>query len=589
MDDVKTNDLLSQLKYLESSLSTFSFESLNSAEAASLKHSFTAFKNRLEDKINNPQKPMDLNTEVQNVSVGKDSVDAISQETKFIAHISHEIRTPLNGIIGFANLLREDDLNESQAKKVDAIQTASQNLLEIINEVLEYSKISSGMEEFMAIDFNFHGLIKDVVFLCQTLLVDRNIDFQLKIDNNIPGTLVGDPSKLSQVLLNILGNAVKFVEKGHIRMEIKKAEKKLEGVPLEFVIEDSGIGMSKEQLRDIFKCFKQGDKETYSKYGGTGLGLCIVKEIIEKQGGWITAESEIGVGSTFKFALTFKKGASKNIPKSSLDTIHTQKGRDLLNGTRILVFEDNLMNQHLIQEQLNKWGCRVFVTSNADKGLGILKTQAIDLILMDLKMPDVNGFQLSTMIRANSQIKQVPIIAVSADFTAQDQENCIASGINDFLLKPYTLDELLKKLIKAKRQASFTEETKALLDTAVISRKKKDTVDMASVLKDCCGEVDVLEELIRLFKQNVYEFIGTTKIGLQQDTLEDVGFAAHKLKAGLRMLKLEGLADMMVAIQTSCERQEAIKIRSMFEDFLKSYPEYEKEIDSAFEEIKKKS
>lgn len=587
MDGVQTENLLSQLKHLESSLSSFSFESLNATEAASLKTSFRAFSELLEGKIQNPNSPL------TSASVSKECNDKISsaegqqKETKFIAHISHEIRTPLNGIIGFTNLLRDDNLSESQSKKVDAIHMASQNLMEIINEVLEYSKLSSGMEDFTSVDFNFHGLINDVIFLSQTLLVDRNIDLQLKIDSGIPGTLIGDPSKLSQILLNLLGNAIKFVEKGYIRLKVSLVKRDKEYYTLEFSVTDTGIGMSKEQLGDIFKCFKQADRHIYPKYGGTGLGLCIVKELVERQGGEISAESILGEGSTFKFTMPLKKGSSHNIPKQTLSTVTGLKGKELLNGTKILVFEDNIMNQHLIKEQLDKWGCRVYVTSNADKGLGILRTQQIDMILMDLKMPGLNGFQITELIRGDRHFEQVPIIAVSADFTAKDEENCIATGINDFLLKPYTLDELLKKLLKAKKHTGLPKESKALLKTGVITGNPATTVDLQGVLVDCCGEISVLEELIRLFKQNVYEFIGSVKIDLKQKNLKEIGFAAHKLKAGLKMLQLERLVDIMIQMQASSEAQDEIKLRALFETFLQQYPEYEKNIDSTFAEIKK--
>lgn len=583
MSIVKTQDLLSQLNNLESTISKFSFESLSADEATSLKSSFEEFKSHLEQKIfqegsgNSASSPKSV----------KKSDTLGNQEAKFIAHISHEIRTPLNGIIGFTNLLKEDNLNQSQSKKVNAIEMASNNLLEIINEVLEYSKISSGMEDFMQVDFNFHGLINDVIFLCQTLLIDRKIDLQVKIDDKIPNTLIGDPSKLSQILLNLLGNSVKFVEKGFIRLEINAINSKNGNYNLGFTVKDSGIGMSQDQIDRVFQCFKQGDEYTSSKYGGTGLGLCIVKELVEKQGGQISAESKIGAGSTFNFTISYKKGISKNIPSNTLNTISAQKGKELLLGTKILVFEDNIMNQHLIKEQLDKWGCKVYVTSNSDKGMGILKTQTIDLILMDLKMPGMNGFEISNLIREDKQLNQVPIVAISADFTAQDEENCIASGINDFLLKPYTLDELLRKVIKAKKETSLSNESKALLGKEMISGNPKKTVDIDGVLNDCCGDILVLEELIRLFKQNVYEFIGSVKINLKQKNLKEIGFAAHKLKAGLKMLKLDDLVRLMVDMQASSEKTEEIKIQSLFQDFLEIYPVYEEEIDKAFTKVSK--
>lgn len=581
---MKTQDILSQVNNLESNLTHFAFESLNTEEAAALKASFSDFKNKLENKIFDNGTVVEKKPEAKPLSIIKKQKD-VGNDKNFIAHVSHEIRTPLNGIIGFTNLLREEKLTPGQQKKVEAIHSASQNLLEIINEVLEYSKLTSGIGDFNIIDFNFHGLINDVVFLCQTLIIDKNVDLKLEVDKKIPTTLVGDPSKLSQILLNLLGNSVKFVEKGFIKLKVEVLEQSKGDYVLLFNIEDTGIGISEEQLANIFQSFKQADRNTYYKYGGTGLGLSIVKELVEKQGGSINVTSKLGEGTSFKFTIPFAKGNLKNIPKTHRYNVNVKKGKELLNGTKILVFEDNKMNQHLIKEQLKRWGCKVFVTSEADNGIGILKTQSIDLILMDLKMPNMSGFEVSQKIRSDKTINQVPIIAISADFTAQDEENCITSGINDFLLKPYTLNELLVKMLKGKNERSLSKDSIALLKKEPITKSEK-TLDLNGVLKDCCGEISVLEELIRLFKQNVYEFIGTVKIGLSHNNLDEIGLSAHKLKAGLTMLRLNDLTQMMVDMQENCKKENKEEVSNLFDMFLKYYPQSEKLINRSLEEIK---
>ena len=216
MPILKTKNLLSQLSELELSLNDFSFEELNAKEAVALKASFNSFKNHLENEIFPNNREQHIFSEKDKVTSDTTPKVENIKENKLIAHVSHEIRTPLNGIIGFTSLLKEENLKAGQLKMVNAIQSASYNLMEIINEVLEYSKLTSGLEDFDAIDFNFHGLIKDVIFLCETLVIDKNVNLQVSIDPKIPKTLVGDPSKLSQVLLNLLGNAIKFVEKGYI-------------------------------------------------------------------------------------------------------------------------------------------------------------------------------------------------------------------------------------------------------------------------------------------------------------------------------------------------------------------------------------
>ncbi|MFX0557016.1 ATP-binding protein [Maribacter sp. CXY002] len=575
---MKTKDLLHQLSQLETSLDYFSFDTLSAKEASALKSSFNGFKEKLEQQIFNPG---------EKIEQPKDKRTASGNDTKFIAHVSHEIRTPLNGIIGFVNLLKDEDLTPSQVKKVNAIQSASYSLMEIINEVLEYSKLISGTDEFDEIDFNLHGLVNDIMFLCQTLILNKSVKLQYHIDPKIPNVLKGDPSKLSQILLNLIGNAIKFVEKGSISLKVTLGNTTVnKGFNLDFTVSDTGIGIAQNRLKSIFESYTQAENDTFSKYGGTGLGLSIVKEIVEKQDGKISVDSKIGVGTTFKFNIPFKKGILKNIPQKSAETINVKKGKELLSGTSILVFEDNLMNQHLITEQLTKWDCKVIVTSDGKKGLNMLLTQTIDMVLMDLKMPGMNGFEISEQIRLHKKLSDVPIIAVSADFTAQDQESCISSGINDFLLKPYTLEELLSKLLKNKSEKPLTLESRTLLQQTTIRPNLDLKVDLKSVLDDCCEELDVLEELIRLFKQNAYEFIGTVKINLENDNLVEIGLAAHKLKAGLAMMKVDYLRNLMVEMQTSCKNNDKERVEVLFEDFLISYPICEDNINSSFKNLK---
>jgi signal transduction histidine kinase/CheY-like chemotaxis protein len=583
MPKLTTRDLLGQLSDLEVTLNGFSYEELNAEEAKELKKSFNRFKSQLSDSIFGSDRP-----ETNETMLEENAQINAANGNKLIAHASHEIRTPLNGIIGFTNLLKEEELTPSQFKKVDAIQTASHSLMEIINEVLEYSKLTAGIEGFDAIDFNFHALIKDVMFLCQTLIVDKSVSLKVVIAPNVPKVLLGDPSKLSQVLLNLLGNAIKFVEKGHIKLGVELKKIKKETFVLQFSIEDTGIGMSKEQLDIVFESYQQADKSTFNKYGGTGLGLSIVKEIITKQGGSIKAKSSLGIGTTFEFVIPFQKGNVNNIPKNKPKTIGVSQGKNLLGGTKILVFEDNELNQHLISEQLRKWDCEIYVTANAADGLSILNKRNIDIILMDLKMPGMSGFEVSKSIRSlvNKKISQTPIIAFSADFTAQEQELCYASGINDFLLKPYTLNELMIKLLKRKKERNLTQATLELLKQETISVNESGHVDLSLVLNECYGEIDMLAELIRLFKQNVYEFIGSVKIGISNENFEEIFMAAHKIKAGLALMNTNDLKSIIVGIEENCKMKKMGIINDFFKQFLQLYPKKEALIDIEFEKLK---
>ncbi len=588
MSKLKTKDLLGQLSDLEKSLNGFSFEELNMEEAKTLKNSFNRFKAQLNDRI------FGTDQSKKKIHPPKESnpQKLLGQDTKLIAHVSHEIRTPLNGIIGFANLLSEENLTTSQSKKVEAIQSASYSLMEIINEVLEYTKLTNEIEDFDAVDFNIHGLLKDVMFLCQTLVIDKSVTLKIDIAPEIPKILVGDPSKLSQILLNLIGNAIKFVEKGHITISVDLKEQNNETYILQFSVHDTGIGIPQEQLGHIFESYKQAEKDTFRKYGGSGLGLSIVKEIIEKQGGSISVTSKLKEGTTFKFFISFQKGNLHNIPDSKPKSISTVKGKELLGGTKILIFEDNELNQHLISEQLNKWNCITYVTENQKDGLEILKTREIDIVLMDLKMPEISGFEISKSIRAlnDKKISQVPIIAFSADFTAQDQEFCYESGINDFLLKPYTLNELMIKLLKRKKERNLTEASLRLLKQETIiplDEKKRETIDLTALLQECYGELDMLKELVRLFKQNIYEFIGAVKIAIMNEAFEEIHLAAHKIKAGLALMKTNQLKQLVIGIEQNAKKSDIANIEQLFSQFLQVYPLKEAFIDQELDKLKK--
>lgn len=590
-------DLLSQLTRLEHTLNDFSFEELTAVEASCLKKSFQNFRTSLESKI---FAPSSMYTSTDSAGLEENIAPEISDKknnqasnaNKIVARVSHEIRTPLNGIIGFTDLLKEDDLNDKQLERVNAIQTASYSLLEIINELLEYSKLSAGLEQFETVNFNLHSLVQNVTYLCKALVVDKNIELYSTIDKNIPKVLIGDPSKLSQILLNLLGNAVKFVDKGSIHLDIKLKKKSGNQSYLAFSVADTGIGISKNSLEYIFDSFKQAEFDTQAKYGGTGLGLSIVKQIIDNLGGDIAVTSKLGVGTTFRFTLPFKKGSSKSIVTTNSATTNADN-TDALNavkGMRILIFEDNALNQKLITQRLNSWQCQTYVTDNALYGLNLLETNKIDMVLMDLKMPEMNGFEVTQRIRKNKKIEvnQIPIIAVSADFSYADRENCEVHKINDFILKPFSPDELLTKLVKNKNRMKSTFTFESEVSNPEIQVYADATkINLSVILEDCLGKIDLLEELVLLYKQNALEFIGIVKTNLENGDLNEIAFAAHKIKSGLAMMQSNSLYTIVEQIQKICKTNGDRKhLAFLHKCFVEEYPLVEHAIDKQISALK---
>ncbi|MGB5238547.1 MAG: ATP-binding protein [Flavobacteriaceae bacterium] len=582
---MKPKNLLNQLAELENALQNFSFEELSTADAKRLKASFDNFRGQLEGRIFG-EDPGNMST--NQPEAGEDSTELTeNREARLIATVSHEIRTPLSGIVGFADLLGESKLTEEQQDQVNAIRSASKNLMDIINELLEYSKILTGLEHFDAVTFNFSDLIKETAFLCQSLKKDKDIYFKLDQDPLIPEMLIGDPAKLSQVLLNLIGNSMKFVEKGGISLNINLIKEREGRVWIEFVVSDTGIGISERDLQHIFDSFRQANQEIFSRYGGTGLGLSIVRQIIDKLGGELEVTSRMGVGSTFRFTVPYDKGSAIKDPGN----LKTELSPQQVEGMHIIVFEDNLLNQRLIEKRLKSWGVNTYITENAYYGLELLEKNQIDLVLMDLRMPDMDGFEVTQLIRSHHQqrLREIPIVALTADFTIDDKKECEAYGIDDYLLKPYSPEILLSKIVKNKNRNSAVDELDAIQNDSSAEVLPETGLDLKPALEDCMGDMHMLRELIVHYKQNALEFIGKVKIYLQQEDFTMIRDAAHKIKCGLAMMHTHRLHALVEQIHDNCKTsQNTVELLSLYEQFIEEYAVVEKELDTEIEKLESK-
>ncbi|QXP53312.1 ATP-binding protein [Cellulophaga sp. HaHa_2_1] len=589
---MKSNELLSYISDLESKLNSFSFEELTSDEAVRLKNSFQAFKEKIEAKTQNNER-LDSVRKVKPLNGNpkkRKKVVSTSNEEQLIARVSHEIRTPLNGIVGFTELLSESSLTEDQSTHVQAIKGASNALLNLINELLEYSKLTSGTAYFESVDFNFHNIVNDVCYLCETLIVNPKIDFNVTYSEAIPENLIGDPSKLSQVLLNLIGNAIKFVEVGSIHLAVDVVKKSKSKVVLGFSVTDTGIGIAADKLTTIFDYYKQASDDTQKNYGGTGLGLSIVKHIIASLNGEISVASELGVGTTFNFSLPYEIGQPKDFVSNVLVDEEILEQERQVGKLNILVFEDNTMNQKLIQNRLNNWGCSNFITDDLTEGIAILEHYKIDVILMDLRMPVTSGYIVAKVIREhqNDRIKNLPIIALTADFSIKDKNLCAATGINDYLLKPFDSKVLLQKITKNTNTFNQIDPMKSPQVISKINAVESCNVNLSDVIDDCLGEVEMLEELVMLFKQNIVEFIGKTKVDLKNADIKGVQFNTHKIKAGLRIMRTDGLLRIAEQMHKVCLDDQDFKyLNFLFDCFVKEYPVIESEIATAIAAFKK--
>lgn len=374
--------------------------------------------------------------------------EAAVGKSDFLSNMSHEIRTPMNAILGLAEvLLKENGLSEKVTENLKLIHYSADNLLVILNEILDYSKIEAGKISLEAIDFNLAHVVKRLVQTMNFKAESKHIDLKFEVDDKIPENLIGDPYRLNQILVNLAGNAIKFTSMGEVVITAQLQNKTEENATIRLAVKDSGIGIPQEKLNSIFDNFTQASENTARQYGGTGLGLPITKRLIELQGGEIKVESTVGQGSTFYFDLEFKIGQS-SADKAEEKT--TENEEQQLVGLTILVAEDNAVNQMLIKQIFSGWGITTDIASDGQEAVDKATSKLYDLILMDLQMPELSGYEATDKIRnyADADKKEVPIIALTADVLEETRKKVLQAGFNDFVSKPFKSDVLFNTIKK---------------------------------------------------------------------------------------------------------------------------------------------
>ena len=377
-------------------------------------------------------------------------VEAAQVREEFFAALSHEIRTPLNAIIGFTNVLLKDELLPKQREQMGAIKQSGDILLVLINDILDFLKIEAGKINIERTDFKLSELVNSVLGSFELKFQEKKLKINKQYDDSIPQILIGDPVRISQILLNLLSNSIKFTGNGgQISISANLREQDEEKVNIEFIVSDTGIGIAAEKLDTIFEPFVQSSSNTTRKYGGTGLGLSIVKRLVNTMDGTIAVKSQLSKGTTFTFDLPLNKTTANEISKKNKNEINTN-GLEQLGKIKVLLAEDIRLNQLLAQLILNNFGFEADAADNGKIAIEMLEKNDYDIILMDLMMPEMNGYEATQHIRTKMEPPKsvIPIIALTADVTKEDIDKCKELGMDDYIIKPFTETDLLSKIIR---------------------------------------------------------------------------------------------------------------------------------------------
>ena len=404
----------------------------------------------LEATIEKTLKAVDERKLTKQALVERDQAKASEKfKQQFLANMSHEIRTPMNSVIGITHLLLKSELTEQQHRYIAMIQAASEQLMSIINDILDISKIEAGKMVFEQIAFNPATVASNVKNILSMKAEEKQLELRVTVDQGVPDQVIGDPSRLAQIITNLAGNAIKFTDKGYVEIKLSNISNSTEYTNIEFSITDTGIGIPADKLDSIFESFTQAENDTSRKYGGTGLGLTISRQLVELQNGKIGLESEYGKGTRFFFSIPFQPASEAGSGTTETGQDDMNKVRQLLENARLLLVEDNEFNKIVAEDTIRDFQNNLSMdhASNGLEALNMVISNTYDLVLMDIQMPEMDGYEATTKIRMlETDKRHSRIMAMTANATPEEIKKCFESGMDDYISKPFIPEELFKKM-----------------------------------------------------------------------------------------------------------------------------------------------